>query len=399
MRPAGLPFPGGPPGPVDALATRLPGTVALVVAGLVIGSIARLAGAGPIDVPHELVLIVLLPGLVFEAAYRLQLDVLRRWISGLALLAVPGVILSAGVVALSLTALTGLRLDLAFIAGAIVSATDPAAVVATFKRIPTPKALATIVDGESLLNDGTGLVLFSMAVAALATPIGAADAVLGFVGAIAISVAIGVGAGALASVVVRRVDQPFIELAITVVLAYGSFLVADRLGLSGVLATVTAAFIVSNFGDHVLTRDGADVIDTAWALLAFLLTGLVFLLVGVAMSADRLAGALWPIAVAILGALVGRALIVYVLLGGVSRAAPLPGLAERIPMAWLHVLFWSGLRGAVAVAAALALPEDVPQRALLQDITFGVVLFTMLVQATTIGAVVRRLLPASAPAE
>ena len=167
---------------MDALATRLPGTVALVVAGLVIGSIARLAGAGPIDVPHELVLIVLLPGLVFEAAYRLQLDVLRRWISGLALLAVPGVIVSAGVVALSLTALTGLRLDLAFIAGAIVSATDPAAVVATFKRIPTPKALATIVDGESLLNDGTGLVLFSMAVAALATPIGAADAVLGFVG-------------------------------------------------------------------------------------------------------------------------------------------------------------------------------------------------------------------------
>ncbi len=154
-----------------------------------------------------------------------------------------------------MTALTGLRLDLAFIAGAIVSATDPAAVVATFKRIPTPKSLATIVDGESLLNDGTGLVLFSMAVAALATPIGAADAVLGFVGAIAISVAIGVGAGALATVVVRRIDQPFVELAITVVLAYGSFLVADRLGLSGVLATVTAAFIVSNFGDHVLTRE------------------------------------------------------------------------------------------------------------------------------------------------
>jgi CPA1 family monovalent cation:H+ antiporter len=125
----------------------------------------------------------------------------------------------------------------------------------------------------------------------------------------------------------------------------------------------------------------------------------VFLLVGLAIPPGRLLGSIWPIAWAVVGTLVGRALVVYLLLGGSSRAAPLPGLAARIPAGWLHVLFWSGLRGAVAVAMALALPEDVPQRALLQEITFGVVLFTLLVQGTTVGRLVDRSVAKSAPAE
>ena len=152
---------------------RLPDTVALVIAGLLVGVGANAAGYPRLDVSPEIVLLVLLPGLVFEAAYRLRLVELRRWFGALFLLAIPGVLISAAVVAVVLTVATGLRFDLAFIVGAMVSATDPAAVVATFKRLPVPDALATLVDGESLFNDGTGLVLFAIAVAAVSTPVSA----------------------------------------------------------------------------------------------------------------------------------------------------------------------------------------------------------------------------------
>src|SRR6185369_7296936 len=136
---------------------------------------------------------------VFEAAYRLRVVEIRRWIGGLALLAVPGVVISAAVVAIVLNVATGLRPDLAFIVGAMVSATDPAAVIATFKRLTVPRALSTMVDGESLLNDGTGLVLFAIALQVVVAPIGPGEAVVTFVGTVAISVAIGLATGFLAA--------------------------------------------------------------------------------------------------------------------------------------------------------------------------------------------------------
>jgi CPA1 family monovalent cation:H+ antiporter len=370
---------------------RLPYTVALVVAGLVFGAVATAVDVPAIEVTPELVLIALLPGLVFEAAYRLRLDELRRWLGGLVLLAVPGVLISAAVVAIVLNLATGLRPDLAFLVGAMVSATDPAAVVATFKPLRVAPALSTMVDGESLLNDGTGLVLFAIAVQAVVLQTSPLDATLGFVSTVALSVAIGVATGWLATRLISLTDDHLLELTISVVLAYGSYLVADQFHLSGVIATVVAAVILGNFGPgRTMSVTGADAIDTVWEFLAFLLTAVVFLLIGLAIPPAGLVASLGPIAWAVVGILIGRALVVYVLLGGASRLAPLPGLAERVPTDWLHVLFWGGLRGAVAVAMALALPADVPQRALLQEITFGVVLFTLLVQGTTIGRVVAR---------
>jgi len=370
---------------------RLPYTVALVVAGLIVGIVAGAAGYPPLDVSPDVVLLVLLPGLVFEAAYRLRLAELRRWFGGLGLLAVPGVLISAGIVALVLNVGTGLRLDLAFIVGAMVSATDPAAVVATFKRLRVPPALSTMVDGESLLNDGTGLVLFAIALQAVASPIGPGEAVVVFAGTIAISVAIGLATGFLAARIIGLVGDHLVELTISVVLAYGSYMLADVFHLSGVIATVTAAIVLGNVGPgRALSATGADAIDTVWEFLAYLLTAVVFLLVGLAIPPGRLVESLGPIAWGIAGILIGRAIVVYLLLGGVSRLAPRPGLADALPRGWLHVLFWAGLRGAVAVAMALSLPVDVPQRALLQEITFGVVLFTLLVQGTTVGWVVDR---------
>lgn len=368
---------------------RLPYTVALVVAGLIVGIAANVTGYPAVDVSPDLVLLVLLPGLVFEAAYRLRIVQLRRWFGGLLLLAIPGVVISAAVVAVVLNAATGLRLDLAFIVGAMVSATDPAAVIATFKRLMVPPALSTMVDGESLLNDGTGLVLFAIAVSAVYAPVSPAEAVVSFVGTVVVSVAIGLVTGYAAAKVIGSVGDHLIELTITVVLAYGAYLLADQLGLSGVIATVTAGIVLGNLGPaRQRAQDGSDPIDIVWEFIAYLLTAFVFLLVGLAIPPARLIDSLVPIAWGIVAILVGRAFVVYVILGASSRLAVRPGLAERIPMAWMHVLFWAGLRGAVAVAMALSLPADIPERALLQEITFGVILFTLLIQGTTIGWVV-----------
>jgi CPA1 family monovalent cation:H+ antiporter len=370
---------------------RVPYTVALVIAGLIVGIAANAVGAPMVEVSPDLVLLVLLPGLVFEAAYRIRLAELRRWFGALALLAVPGVVISAAVVALILHLATGLRLDLAFIVGAMLSATDPAAVVATFKRLRVPDALATMVDGESLLNDGTGLVLFAIAVGAVYAPLSPAEAVVSFAATGVISVAIGLATGYVASWIMGLTDDRLIELTFSVVVAYGSYLLADSIGFSGVIATVTAAIILGNTGPGTtISESGVDAIDLVWEFLAYLLTAVVFLVVGLAIPPARLAEAVVPIAWGILGILVGRAIVIYVLLGGVSRLLPGPGLAEPVARGWLHVMFWAGLRGAVAVAMALALPADIPQRALLQEITFGVVLFTLVVQGTTIGRVVDR---------
>jgi CPA1 family monovalent cation:H+ antiporter len=377
---------------------RFPYTVALVVAGLLVGIAASAAGYPAIDVSPEVVLLVLLPGLVFEAGYRLRIAELRRWFGGLALLAIPGVLISAAIVALVLNLATGLRPDLAFIVGAMVSATDPAAVVATFKRLHVPPALSTMVDGESLLNDGTGLVLFAIAVRAVYAPIGPGEAIVTFAGTVAISVAIGLATGFVAARVIALVDDHLVELTISVVLAYGSYIVADQVHLSGVIATVTAAIVLGNIGPgQAMTETGSDAIDTVWEFFAYLLTAVVFLLVGLAIPPARLVDSIVPIAWGIVGILIGRAMVVYVLLGGASRLALRPGLAARVSPGWLHVLFWSGLRGAVAVAMALSLPADIPQRALLQEITFGVVLFTLLVQGTTVGWVVDRAIGHDAP--
>ncbi len=387
----------------------LPYAVALVLVGLVAGLVGSTVAPGTqIVVPPEIVLAVLLPGLVFEAAYRLELDRLRRLFGHLVLLTIPGVLISALVVALALHLATGLRFDLAFIVGAMVSATDPAAVVATFKQVPVPPTLSTLVDGESLFNDGTGLVVFAIALLALQAPITPGGAVVMFVGAVLVSSAIGLAGGFIAARLMSLTDDHLTELTISVVLAYGTYLAADALRDSGIIATVVAAVVLGNYGrPRTMSRSGVDALDTVWEFLAYLLTALVFLVVGLAIPPASLLDALPWIGWGIVGALVGRAIVVYGLLALALRIRPII-LAVRIrpighvrrglPRGWSHVMFWAGLRGAVAVAAALSLPVDVPQRELLQEITFGIVLFTLLVQGTTAGIVVRRSGAALSPA-
>jgi CPA1 family monovalent cation:H+ antiporter len=374
---------------VGLLARRIavPFTVALVVFGL---GAALFAPRIDLTITEELVLAVLLPGLLFEASYNLDLGQLRRAFGGVTLLAVPGVVITAVIVALVLHLATGLPVELGFVVGSMVAATDPAAVVATFKRLQSPKRLAALVEGESLFNDGTALVVFAIALRAVTSDVSAADAVMTVVLTVLGSIVIGGIIGLVASRIIATVDDHLIELTVSLASAYGAYLVADLLHESGIIATVVAGIVLGTYGRRIgMSQRTQEALDTVWEFLAFLLTALVFLLVGLAISLPQLLEAAAPIAWGVVAILIGRALVVYVLVGGTSRI-----ISDRfhpaIPIGWLHVMFWAGLRGAVAVAMALSLPPDFPQRVLLQEITFGVVLFTLLGQGTTTELVIRR---------
>ncbi len=371
--------------PIVALVSKrlgLPYTVALVIVGLVVSALPI---HGAVEVSPELVVTILLPGLVFEAAYRLDGDELRRTFGGVALLAVPGVLVTAAVVAIVLSAATGLPANEAFVVGAIVSATDPVAVVSTMRRLAAPRRLVTLVDAESLFNDGTAALAFVVALAALgSSPPSLGDAAIRFTIGLAASAAIGALSGFGIAWVLRETDDHLIELSFTLVAAYGTYLVADLFHESGIIASVVAGIVLGTYGRRTgLSSRAEEAIDVVWEFLAFVLTAAAFLLIGIAIPLDALAAAAVPIAWAVAAVLLGRAIVVYGLLGGAARLERRNELVPALPLSWLHVMNWTGLRGAVATALALSIPADTPDRSLLQGITFGVVLFTLIVQGTT----------------
>ncbi len=365
----------------------VPYTVALVVFGL---ATAIFAPRLDFAINEDLVLLVLLPGLIFEAAYNLDVNELRRAFGGVTLLAVPGVLLTAFVVAGVLAVATDIPLELGFVVGAMVAATDPAAVISTFRRLGSPRRLSTMVEGESLFNDGTALVVFVIAMQFVTSNATVLDGLEYFVLTLVISTVIGGVVGFVASRLIARVDDHLIELTISLAMAYGAYLIADLFHESGVIATVIAGLVLGNYGRRIgMSERTQEALNTVWEFIAFLLTALVFLLVGLGINLPSLLDAAGPIAWGVAAVLIGRALVVYVLLGGTSYL-----ISDRyhpaIPLPWLHVMFWAGLRGAVAVAMALSLPPDFPQRQLLQEVTFGIVLFTLVVQGTTIGLLIER---------
>ncbi len=360
---------------------RLQYTVAMVVVGLVVSVLPL---RGDLEISPALAVTILLPGLVFEAAYRLDALELRRTFGGVALLAVPGVIVTAAVVAVVLHLATGLPLGESFIVGAIVSATDPVAVVATMRQLKAPPRLVTLIDAESLFNDGTAVLVYAIALGALGGQGSLSDDALSFVVGIVASVAIGAAVGLLIARVAALTTDHLIELTLTLLAAYGTYVLADLLHQSGIISVVVAGIVIGTYGRRTGFSDRArEAIDTVWEFLAFVLTAIAFLLIGLAIPLESLTDAALLIAWGVVAVLVGRALVVYGLLGGSSRLAHHLGIAPWVPIAWLHVMNWTGLRGAVAMALALSLPSDVPDRTLLQGTTFGIVLFTVLVQGTT----------------
>ncbi len=366
---------------------RVPYTVALVLVGLL------LTTQQPLDLSFtpELILALLVPPLVFEAAFHINVRELQRNLRGILLLTVPGVIITTVMVGYIVGWLTPLGLPLAFVFGALISATDPVAVVALFRALSAPRRLALVVEAESLFNDGTAIVVFNLAIAAALTSRFDALAGVGqFLLVAAGGLSIGFVIGYLISRLIYRIDDYLIETTLTTIVAYGSYLLAERLHVSGVLAVVAAGLVVGSIGPKGMSPTTRIVLFNFWEYVAFLANSLIFILVGLQVSIPLLVTYWQPVVVAILAVLVTRAVVVYGL-GWVGNRLD-PRFGEPFPQRWLHVLNWSGLRGAIALALALSLPAALGEgRELVQVMAFGVVLFTLVVQSITMRPLLRRL--------
>jgi len=371
---------------------RLPYTVSLVLIGLLISIRRPLA----IEVTPELILAIFVPPLVFEAAFHLDLRLLRDNLVPILVLAVPGVILTTVLVGGIVSLGTGLPFGAAGVFGALIAATDPVAVVALFRALGVPRRLAVALEGESLFNDGTAIVVFQIALAATAS--GIFDPVAGLFDFFRVALggmAVGLALGWLAAQLIARIDDRLIVTTMTTLLAYGAYLAAERLHVSGVLGVVVAGLVSGNVGLAGASPTTKIMLFNLWEYLAFLANSLIFLLIGLNVDLRQLWAALGPIAVAVAAVLLSRGVAVYVL----PQLAHLGGRRPHIPTKWRHVLFWGGLRGAISLALALSLPVALPERETLLSMTFGVMLFSLLAQGTTIQFLLKRLGLTERPAQ
>jgi monovalent cation:H+ antiporter, CPA1 family len=360
---------------------RIPYTVGLVLIGLALS----LLSSTVIHISPQIILALLVPPLIFEAAFHLRWDDLRRDFWLILLLAVPGVILTTLFVGGFVAWVTGLTIQAALVLGALISATDPVAVVALFRRLGVPRRLQVLLEGESLFNDGTAIVMFNMMIAiALAGQFNLVSSVRDFITVSGGGVLIGAALGVIVSQAIARIRDPLVETTLTTVLAFGSYLVAEYFHVSGVLAVVAAGITNGNAESSGMSATTRLVVFNFWEYAAFIANSFIFLLIGLTFDLAVMIANWQAIIWAILAALAARAASIY----GFSF------WGSEIPRKWKHILFWGGLRGAITLALALSLPETgplSPVRGTLQAMAFGVVLFTLLVQGSTTNWLVNKL--------
>ncbi|HEY74732.1 MAG TPA: Na+/H+ antiporter [Thermoflexia bacterium] len=363
---------------------RFPYTVSLVLVGLFL-SVQR-----PLDVEvtPELILAIFVPPLIFEAAFHLDFSLLRENLTPILVLAVPGVALTTLIVGGIVAAGTGMDLGAASVFGALIAATDPVAVIALFRALGVSRRLAVALEGESLFNDGTAIVLFRIALAAaLSGYFSPVEGLFDFTEVALGGIAIGTALGWLTAQLIARLEDRLVVTTLTTLLAYGAYLSAEQLHVSGVLAVVMAGLVCGNVGLAGASPTTKIMLFNLWEYLAFLANSLVFLLIGLTVDLAQLATNLGPIGVAVAAVLISRVVVVY----GLSWLAHAGRSRPHIPLRWRHVLFWGGLRGAISLALALSLPAVLPERETLQAMAFGVMLFTLLGQGTTIHFLLRKL--------
>jgi CPA1 family monovalent cation:H+ antiporter len=373
---------------IAARRLRVPYTVALVVIGLALGSGHFLAAP---DLTRELLFTIFLPGLLFEAAFHLDLKAFRQvWKSAVAL-AVPGVVIGIAITALLVIACAravgssaAVGLSTALIFGGVVAATDPVAVTALFRELRVPSRLAVLIESESLFNDGTGVVLFTLIVGyATGQSFSITSGVLQFLLIAGGGVVIGLAIGSLISAVIHRIDESVIEIGLTVIAAYGSFVLAEHLHVSGVLATVVAGMLCGRDGrGHSAPDIPRAAVESFWQYIAFALNSIVFLLIGFEFDELRV-GPTW---VMVLGGFAAMLIARAVVVGMLLAAGPLT--RENVPGRWGVPLIFGGLRGALSIVLALALPASLPSRDLLVSMTVGVALLSIIGQGLSMPAII-----------
>lgn len=365
---------------------NLPYAVVLVLAGLAVQQIHVVALP---QLEPRVLLFVFLPPLLFDAAFRLDDVQLRRLAQPVLLLAIPGTVATAAIVGLILVAILHFTVPEALLFGSIVAATDPVAVVGVFRTLDAPRRLAVLVEGESLINDGVAITLYTVLIGLVTSGNADVPAALGlFVREVAGGVIIGAFMGVVFSRITAVVDEHMIEMTLSTALAYGSYLAAQSIGTSGALACVAAGLVHGSYGRQVgMSERTRRLLDDLWEYFGFVVNAMVFLLVGFSSNLIALAASAEPVLVSIASVLVSRVVVIMIppeLMRLTRRLRVVTDAAERL------VLIWGGLRGALTITLALALPAEIANRQLFIDMAFGVVLFTLVVQGVTLSQVIQR---------
>ncbi len=372
---------------VVAMLTRrlhLPYSVGLVVAGIIL---AVSPFAPKVLLTKDLIFTALLPPLLFEAAFYLHWDELRRNLPVVVILATLGVLLSAGLTATGMHFLIHWQWISALAFGFLIAASDPVSVIATFREAKAHGRLLVLIEAESLFNDGTAAIGFGVLIAlASGQQLTPPEIIAKLLGAIGGGILCGAGVAIGALLLAGRTTDHLVEITFTTVAAYGSFLLADHFGFSGVLATITAGLVMSNFTwiDGISPR-GKEAIQTFWEYAAFVANSFVFILIGMHEASQNFIAIWLPACVAIVLVALGRAAAIYPCCFLFARSS------LRVAAKHQHILFWGGLRGALALALALSLSPNIPLRESIIAISFAVVAFSVFVQGLTITPLLRRL--------
>ena len=382
---------------VALIARRLamPYTVGLVATG--IGLAPFSAQLSPL-LSHDLIYLVILPPLLFEAAISIHWTELRRDLVPVLVLSTVGVVISAAVTALGMRYILGWPLAPALLFGVLIAATDPVAVIALFKDIGIKGRRRLLVESESLFNDGVAAVLFALVLAwarAPAAPPGAFEAAVALVRTSCGGIVIGLLAGGAALLLAGRTLDHLVSAALTTASAYGSFLLAEYFGFSGVLAVVAAGLLIGNVAvlgqasSKTFSSREREFVLGFWEFAAFIANSLIFLLIGVTVAQVPLLGlGMKSLPVAMGLVLLGRLLTIYPLCLVFARTRWAIAFKDQ------HILWWGGLRGALALALALSLPASFPFAYDIRIVTFGVVIFSVLFQGLTMSLLLRKLGPA-----
>jgi CPA1 family monovalent cation:H+ antiporter len=364
---------------------KVPYTVGLILTGIILAITPF--PTDEIEITKELIFSILLPPLIYEAAIYIRWQELRRDLPVIVTLAGAGVLLSAAVTAAGMHYLANWGWQSAILFGVLIAATDPVSVIATFKEAGVHGRLRLLVEAESLFNDGAAAVAFSIA---LAIAMGGSITVFGTLQTFVITVGGGILCGALVAggvlLLAGRTDDHLIEITLTTVAAYGSFLLAEHFHLSGVLASLVAGLLTGNIGSlGSITDKGRDAVISFWEFIAFVVNSLIFILLGIGGAYQDFSNLLLPIGVAIVMMFAGRALAIYPLSALFSRST------LQISLNHQHILFWGGLRGALALALALGIPPEVPDREAITAVAFAVVAYSIFVQGLTMVPLLRKL--------